>query len=128
MKLKQLKQFQMLLVDFIQLTVPLPRMFFQSLQRTQIKLIVNPNTKKTNTPVIIKNDQTLVVKIDGIINQQFKPNKRPIRKVKKVQIALTSELDMKTLPDPKLVRCFSFFFLNLMLEIFFDMKKKMLLI
>jgi hypothetical protein len=86
-------------------------MFFQSLQRTQIKLIVNPNTKKTNTPVVIKNDQTLVIKIDGIINQQIKQIKRPIRRVKKVQIALTSELDMKSLPDPKLVRCLIHFFI-----------------
>jgi hypothetical protein len=72
----------------------LPRQFFTTLQRTQIKLIVNPNTKKTNTITTVRNDQNLVVKIDGIINQYCKTVK-PIRNIKKIQICLTIELDTK---------------------------------
>ena len=100
-KVMQLKQFQHILVDFICCPLPLPRAFFNTLQKTQIKLIVNPNTtKKTNTITNIRNDQTLVVKIDGIISQQFK-TKAPFRTIKKVQISLTTELDTKSLNDAK---------------------------
>ena len=80
--------------------IPLPRAFFNSLQKTQIKLIVSPNTKKTNTIQMVKNDQTLVVRIDGIINQQFK-KQAPIRTVKKVQLSSTTELDTKNMTDLK---------------------------
>jgi hypothetical protein len=72
--------------------MPLPRAFFTTLQKTQIKLIVSPSSKKTNTLVTIRNDQTLVVKIDGIISQQCRM-RRPFRTVKKVEISLTTELD-----------------------------------
>ena len=92
--LKQIKQFQEILTDFISLQIPLPRQFFTTLQRTQIKLIVNPNTKKTNTITTVRNDQNLVVKIDGIINQYCKTVK-PIRNIKKIQVCLTIELDTK---------------------------------
>lgn len=95
-------------MDFIQLPIPLPRAFFTSLQKTSIKLIVTPNNKKTNSILTIRNDQTLVVKIDGIINQHFK-TKHPIRTVKKVQICLTTELDTKSIPDNKV----KIFFINL---------------
>lgn len=80
--------------------VPLPRQFFTTLQRTQIKLIINPNTKKSNTIVTIRNDQNLVVKIDGIINQYCKTS-QPIRSIKKIQICLTIELDTKNCTDQK---------------------------
>jgi len=93
------------------LPIPLPRAFFNSLQKTQVKLIVSPNTKKTNTIQILRNDQTLVVRIDGIINQQFK-NNEPIRTIKKVQISTTTELDIKTMTDVK-VRIF--FILNFLI-------------
>ncbi len=89
--------------------VPLPRAFFNSLQKTQVKLIVSPNTKKSNTIQMLRNDQTLVVRIDGIINQQFK-QQAPIRTIKKVQISSTTELDTKTMTDLKVVLTnFSFF-------------------
>ncbi|RMZ94376.1 integrator complex subunit 7, partial [Brachionus plicatilis] len=97
---EHIRQFQEIFVDFIQLPIPLPRAFFTSLQKTSIKLIVTPNNKKTNSILTIRNDQTLVVKIDGIINQHFK-TKNPIRTVKKVQICLTTELDSKSIPDNK---------------------------
>ena len=82
--------------------VSLPRAFFNSLQKTQIKLIINPNTKKTNTLASIRNDQNLVVKIEGIINQQCKL-KKPIRTIKKIQICLTIDLDTKNITDNKVV-------------------------
>ncbi|CAF0749231.1 unnamed protein product, partial [Brachionus calyciflorus] len=99
-KTNHIKQFQSIVIDFIQLPIPLPRAFFTSLQKTSIKLLVSPNNKKTNSILTIRNDQTLVVKIDGIINQQFK-NKSPIRTIKKVQICVTTELDSKSIPDNK---------------------------
>lgn len=80
--------------------VPLPRAFFTTLQKTQIKLIVNPNNKKTNSIPTVRSDQVLVVKIDGIINQQFK-TKEPIRTVKKVQVCLTTELDPKSILEAR---------------------------
>jgi hypothetical protein len=80
--------------------IPLPRQFFTTLQRTQIKLIINPNSKKTNTIVTVRNDQNLVVKIDGIINQHCKTAK-PIRSIKKIQVCLTIELDMKNCTETK---------------------------
>ena len=97
---KQIKRFQEILLDFISYPLPLPRAFFNTLQKTQIKLIVNPNTKKTNTILAIRNDQTLVVKIDGIISQQFK-KREPFRTVKKVQISVTTELDTKSMAELK---------------------------
>lgn len=89
-------------MDFISMPIPLPRAFFTTLQKTQIKLIVNPSNKKTNTISVVRSDQTLVVKIDGIINQQFK-TKEPIRTVKKVQICLTTELDTKSIQESKVI-------------------------
>lgn len=80
--------------------IPLPRAFFTTLQKTQIKLIVQPNNKKTNTIPTVRSDQTLVVKIDGIITQQFK-TREPIRTVKKIQICLTTELDPKSIPEAR---------------------------
>ncbi len=50
----------------------------------------------------MRNDQSLVVKIDGIINQQLKINK-PIRTIKKVQISMTIELDTKTTYENKYI-------------------------
>ncbi len=67
------------------------------MQRTQIKLIVSPNAKKPNTIVTIRSDQSLVIKIDGIVNQQSQ-GLSPIRKIKKVQVCLTIELDTKVMP------------------------------
>ena len=81
---------------------PLPRQFFTTLQRTQIKLIINPNTKKTNTIATVRSDQNLVVKIDGIINQQCKTDK-PIRSIKKIQVCLTIEPDIKNCPETKVI-------------------------
>ena len=95
-----MKIFQQILNNFIRFPIPLPRAFFTTLQKTQIKLIVNPNTKKTNTIHTLKGDQTLVIRVDGIISQEFK-NKAPIRTVKKVQICLTTELDTKSMLDFK---------------------------
>jgi hypothetical protein len=80
----------------------LPRAFFSTLQKTQIKLIVNPNTKKSNSLHIIRNDQSLVIKIDGIISQQLKLNK-PIRTIKKVQISMSIDLDTKATYDHKYI-------------------------
>lgn len=88
--------------------VPLPRAFFTTLQKTQIKLIVNPNNKKTNTIPTVRSDQTLVVKIDGIINQQFK-RKQPIRTIKKVQVCLNYELDTKNMPEAKVTILYTTF-------------------
>ena len=51
---------------------------------------------------MLRNDQTLVVRIDGIINQQFK-QQAPIRTIKKVQISTTTELDIKTMTDVKVI-------------------------
>ena len=51
---------------------------------------------------MLRSDQTLVVRIDGIINQQFK-NKAPIRTIKKIQICSTTELDTKTMTDVKVL-------------------------
>lgn len=42
----------------------------------------------------IKHDQTLVLKIEGIIKQQFKED-QPMRKISKVQVSLITELDQK---------------------------------
>ena len=50
----------------------------------------------------IRNDQNLVVKIEGIINQQCKL-KKPIRTIKKIQICLTIDLDTKNITDNKVV-------------------------
>jgi hypothetical protein len=100
--LKQIKQFEEILCLFINQPVPLPRAFFTSLQKTQIKLIVTPNSKKTNTVVTIRNDQTLVVKIDGIISQQFK-TPEPFRTVKKVEVSLTTEMDARD-PNNKSIK------------------------
>jgi hypothetical protein len=100
LKSNQISTFQQIQVSFIRLPQPLPRAFFNSLQKTQIKLIVSPNTKKTNTIQILRTDQTLVVRIDAIIAQQFK-KQAPIRTIKKIQISSTTELDAqnsKTLP------------------------------
>jgi hypothetical protein len=85
--------------------MPLPRAFFTTLQRTQIKLIVTPNTKKTNTVLTVRHDQTLVVKIDGIIGQQCKLAE-PLRTVKKVEISLTTELDTKSMSEANKVLYF----------------------
>jgi hypothetical protein len=50
--------------------------------------------------VSIRNDQNLVIKIEGIINQQCKATK-PIRSIKKIQICLTIDLDMRSVADAK---------------------------
>lgn len=89
----------------------MPRAFFNSLQKTQVKLIVSPNTKKSNTIQMLRNDQTLVVRIDGIINQQFK-QQASIRTIKKVQISSTTELDTKTMTDLKVVLTYFSFFIT----------------
>jgi hypothetical protein len=98
----EIKHFQEILIDFIRLTMPLPRAFFNTLQKTQIKLIINPNHKKlpAQQMVIVKSDQSLVVKIDGIVSQQCK-TRLPIRTIEKVQISLITELDVKSMPDNK---------------------------
>ena len=94
-----MKQFQEIVIEFVNFSIPIPRAFFTTLQKTQIKLIISPN-KKTNPLVTIRNDQNLVVKIDGIINQYHK-TKTPIRNIKKVQICLTIELDTSKVSDNK---------------------------
>ncbi len=96
MFIKQIKQFQEILIEFIQLPISLPRAFFNTIQKTQIKLITFPTFKKNNTNLVtIKHDQNLVIKIDGIINQKCK-FKELIRKIKKIQICLTIEHDNKS--------------------------------
>ncbi len=45
----------------------------------------------------IRSDQSLVIKIDGIVNQLIQSH-NPIRKIKKVQVCLTIELDTKLIP------------------------------
>ncbi len=59
------------------------------------KLIVQPKT--ANNLIQLKHDQTLVLKIDGIVKQQFKD--KPIRTISKVQVNLITELDQKTSHD-----------------------------
>lgn len=97
---QQVKQFQNILKEFIRLPMTLPRAFFNAMQKTQIKLIIHPNIKKNNNLITIRNDQNLVVKIDGIINQFYK-GIEPIRTVKKVQVCLTIDLDIKSTSDIK---------------------------
>lgn len=78
----------------------LPRAFFNAMQKTEIKLIIHPNIKKSNNLIAIRNDQNLVVKIDGIISQFYK-GLEPIRTVKKIQVCLTIDLDIKSTGDVK---------------------------
>ncbi len=46
----------------------------------------------------VRNDQNLVIKIEGVINQQCKL-KKLIRTIKKVQICLTIDLETRNIND-----------------------------
>jgi integrator complex subunit 7 len=69
----------------------LPRLFYQSLQNTSLKLAVTPQPRLGNEPIGVSNAQHMAIKVEGVITTSSSIEK-PLRKVKFIKLTLTSQL------------------------------------
>lgn len=75
----------------MQMSICIPRYFFQVLQNTSIKLSISPQPRVTGDPVIVQAGSSLVIKVEGVI-QHYAKTPSFYRSVDSVQLTLTSQL------------------------------------
>lgn len=68
-------------------TVSLPRYLFQALQSTAIKIVLSPQPTGSDQFVLVPNEQKLVFKVEGVVQQNCKVKSGPIRKVGNVLLS-----------------------------------------
>ena len=69
----------------------LPRLFFQSLQQTHLKLAVTPQPRSGNEPIGVNNSQHMAIKVEGVITTSTTSTfKKPLRTVKSLKLILNS--------------------------------------
>jgi len=68
-----------------------PRLFFQSLQQTSLKLAVTPQPRSGNEPIGVSNSQHMAIKIEGVIATAT-TLKHTLRTVKSLKLTLNSQL------------------------------------
>lgn len=85
----------------MQLSVCLPRYFFQVLQSTSIKLSISPPPRAAGDPVIVQAGSSLVIKVEGVI-QHCGKTRGLYRSVDSIHLTLTSQLLTPKAPEFKL--------------------------
>jgi len=71
--------------------LPYPRLFYQSLQETRLKLSVTPAARAAGEPVPVNTSQLLAIKVEGVIHTSGVDHKHG-RKVSQVLVDLQSTL------------------------------------
>ena len=71
--------------------IGLPRLFFQSLQQTSLKLAVTPQSRNVNEPVGVSSSHYIAVKVEGVITTTTLLS-QPLRIAKAVKLTLASQL------------------------------------
>lgn len=92
-----LNQLEMLM----QMSVCIPRYFFQMLQSTSIKLSISPPPRAAGDPVIVPGGSSLVIKVEGVIQHSAK-TRGLYRSVDSIHLTLTSQLLTIKAPEFKL--------------------------
>lgn len=75
----------------MQMSICMPRFFFQVLQNTSIKLSISPQPRVAGDPVVVQPASNLVVKVEGVI-QHYGKTPSLYRSIDSVQLTLTSQL------------------------------------
>lgn len=71
-------------------SLPIPRFFFQVMQSTSVKLAISPQPRVLGEFISVQSGSQLAVKVEGVIQHGLKPGL--FRKVKEVIITVTSQL------------------------------------
>lgn len=91
----QISLLQSISGDLVRVPLCLPRLFFQSVQNTCIKLALSPQPK--GDLLLINSSSSFVLKVEGVVVQN---SAKPVRKVSKVMINVTSTVISKTNVNP----------------------------
>lgn len=73
----------------------LPRLFYQTLQSTSIKLAISPQPKVSGDPIYILNTAHLAIKVEGVVQHGTQPGL--YRKVSKVTLFVSSILQSRSI-------------------------------
>lgn len=73
----------------------LPRLFFQSLQQTSLKLAVTPQPRTASEPIGVSSAQHMAIKVEGVITTSSSVPV-PLRKVKSIKLTLNAQLQNAT--------------------------------
>ena len=81
-----------------------PRLFFQSLQQTHLKLAVTPQPRTGNEPIGVSNSQHMAIKVEGVITTNTELPKQ-LRCVKSLKLILNSTLQTAKVMTEKMPDC-----------------------
>ena len=70
----------------------LPRLFYQSLQTTNIKLAVTPQPRNPNEPITVPSSQQIAVKVEGVITAAASAGRQTFRNIDSIKLTLTTAL------------------------------------